>query len=52
MQSFIDRRSILSIKKRQETGDGISNLVIKSITTPNSPRGVKMIMKQVKHIEN
>lgn len=49
MQSFLDRRAILSIKKRQT----IANKIIpgfaggKSITTPNSPR--VQTVKQIKH---
>lgn len=46
----MDRRSILSLKKRQTVtgygaGAAAGQLIGKSITTPNSPRAIK----QIKH---
>lgn len=39
MQSFLDRRAILSLKKRQTIASHfINGGGVKSITTPNSPR--------------
>ena len=57
MQSFLDRRSILSLKKRQPTSGNGSSMqaghiaagsLAKSITMPNSPRS-KNTVKQIKH---
>ncbi|CDW85120.1 UNKNOWN [Stylonychia lemnae] len=48
MQSFLDRRAILNLKKRQTIANHlIAGFSTKSITTPNSPR-VQQV-KQIKH---
>jgi len=48
MQSFLDRRAILNLKKRQTIASHlIKGIVAKSITTPNSPRAAAV--KQIKH---
>lgn len=48
MQSFLDRRAILSLKKRQiEEPELAPAISMKSITTPNSPRA--KVVKQIKH---
>jgi len=48
MQSFLDRRAILNLKKRQTIASHlIPGFGAKSITTPNSPRAQQV--KQIKH---
>ena len=47
MQSFLDRRAVLNLKKRQTIASSlITGSGVKSITTPNSPRA--LAVKQIK----
>jgi hypothetical protein len=51
MQSFLDRRAILNLKKRQAVAhELVPGISMKSITTPNSPRS-NVVCKQIKHSE-
>jgi hypothetical protein len=47
MQSFIDRRAVLSLKKKQASQD-----MQKSITQPNSPRKAVVVKKSDKSKSN
>ena len=52
MQSFIERRSIINYKKRQEIGHQVLINGGKSITTPNSPRRTSSKGKDSSHKSN
>lgn len=55
MQSFIDRRAVLSLKKRQNgnmPADIVQTSSMKSITQPNSPRKTQIVKKSDKSKSN